>query len=109
MAAEFTASADISSSIGFLHLLKHYQLKEEDLKKQITDKHLDEISCTCCRKWKSLRSHMEMKEIVEHDIEKGPGPEKKKRRDFLKKWKNTKGSAATYRVLIIALFLGSNV
>lgn len=98
--AESTAR---SSAMSLSCLLKRFQLKEEDLKKQITDKHLDEISCTCCRKWKLLRSRIEMEEIVEHDIEKGPGDEEDKRRKFLRKWKNTKGSGATYEVLITAL------
>ena len=65
-----------------------HQVKEEDANKQVTDKHLDEISRTCCRKWKSLRPHLEMEEIVEHNISKGPGDEEEKRRSFFFQWKD---------------------
>ena len=75
---ESTTSADFSPS-SMRSLLERFKLKEEDLQKKITEKHIDVISRTCCREWKSLRSHMEMEELVEHDIEKGPGTEQSKR------------------------------
>ena len=94
--------APVDASVSCL--FSHHQVKEEDANKQVTDKHLDEISRTCCRKWKSLRPHLEIEEIVEHNIVRGPGDEEEKRRSFFFQWKNVMGSAATYNVLICALF-----
>ena len=98
------AESIIDPSQALPPLLELYHLSEQNCKKQVTDQHLEEISSSCCSKWKSLRPHMEMEEIVEHDIDASPvgGPEGK-RRAFFFKWKNMKGSGATYRVLITAL------
>ena len=37
------------------------------------------------------------------DIDQGPGGEDEKRRNFFFKWRDTKGSGATYKTLISAL------
>ena len=99
----YLASVDVSVDASVSSLFSHHQVKEEDADKQVSDKHLDEISRTCCRKWKSLRPHLEMEEIVEHNIGRGPGDEEEKRRSFFFQWKDVMGSAATYKMLICAL------
>lgn len=70
---------------------------------QISDDHLEKISRSCCEKWKSLPAHLELDTIVASDIDKKQKDEEEKRHDFFKKWKRTKGSAATYGKLISAL------
>ena len=84
-------------------LLEQYQLKEKDLNKQVTDLHIKEISRSHCKKWKSLPAYLEMEDIVASDIEKKPIEEEEKRNNFFSKWKEEKGSEATYKVLIGAL------
>lgn len=84
-------------------LLNRYQLKAEDYSRQISDKDIDVISRSFCTKWRSLPSYLGMKKIVVGDIDRGPGSEDDKRRDFFLKWKHTNGSAATYGALISGL------
>ena len=84
-------------------LIERFELSEEDCEKKMSDKQLDEIALSYCREWEPLRSELEMKEIVEHDIKKNFTTEEGRRRNFLLKWKNVKGSAATAKALIIAL------
>ena len=90
-------------------LIERFELREEDCEKKMSDKQLDKIALSYCRKWELLCSQLEMEEIVEHDIKKSQSliTEEEKRRDFLFKWKNVKGSAATAKALISAL-LGIN-
>ena len=85
-------------------LLEQYQLKEEDVSKQVTDLHINEISRSHCKKWKSLPTYLEMEAIVASDIEKKPIEEEEKRNNFFSKWKEEKGSEATYKALIGALW-----
>ena len=80
-------------------LLEQYQLKEEDVNKQVTDLHINEISRSHCKKWKSLPAYLEMEGIVAGDIDKKPIEEDEKRCEFFSKWKEEKGSEATYKVL----------
>lgn len=84
-------------------LIKHYHLREEKCRQQISDVDTDEISRSLCRKWRSLPSHLGMNTIDADDIDRGPGNEEEKRRNFLLKWKHLKGSGATYEKLITAL------
>jgi hypothetical protein len=91
-----------TASLG--SLLVDYHLREEDVNRMITDLDIDEISRTGCRKWISLPAHLQMAAIVAEDIDKLQICEERKRHKFLSKWKETKGSGATYRALIHALF-----
>lgn len=84
-------------------LIKEYHLSKEKCHQQISDIDIDEISRSYCGKWRSLPSHLEMATIDADDVDRGPGNEEEKRRNFLLKWKHTKGSAATYVKLISAL------
>lgn len=83
--------------------MEYYHLKDEDCNHKISDRDIDEISRYYCSKWRSLPSHLEMKSIDASDVAHGPGDEQEKRRTFLLKWKDMKGSAATYKQLISAL------
>ena len=69
----------------------------------VTDKHLEIISRSCCKEWKSLPAHLELEDIVAEDIDKSQKGEREKRHDFLRKWRSMKGSKATYKQLITAL------
>ena len=97
MATPSTVSVTLSS------LMKKYQLKEEDLDKQVTDEHLDDIASSHCTKWRSLPSRLGMESIVVNDIIHTFTKEEDRRNAFFYKWKDIKGSAATYRKLIEAL------
>ena len=92
-----------SGSTTVSSLLKQYQLKEEDVSKQVTDLHIDKISRSHCKKWKSLPAYLEMEGIVASDIDMMPIEEEEKRNNFFSKWKEEKGSEATYKALIGSL------
>ena len=92
-----------SSTVNVSTLLAYYELGEEICNRQITDRHLDEIASSYCRRWKSLRAELGLKAIVEHDIDSIPGDEEGKRHALFNKWKLMKGSSATYKALISAL------
>ncbi len=84
-------------------LLEKFQLTDEDCDKQVSDRHLAELSRTHCRNWRQLPPYLYMASIVEHDIDCDSRGERKKREDFFKEWKEMKGSDATYKALIGAL------
>lgn len=86
-----------------LDLIAKFHLTEEDVNKQITDRHIEDISCTLCGKWRSLPAHLRLAIITVGDINRGSGDEREKRRIFLTTWKEQKGSNATYIRLINAL------
>ena len=94
----------MASSISEMNsLLKQYKIKEEDVNREVTNIHIDKISRSHCEKWKSLPAYLEMEGIVASDIEKKPIEEEEKRNNFFSKWKEEKGSEATYKALIGAL------
>jgi hypothetical protein len=70
---------------------------------QVSDRQLEEISRSCCEDWRSLPSYLQLETIVVKDIDRSQKVEEEKRHDFLKKWKKTQGSGATYRKLHDAL------
>lgn len=84
-------------------LLRKCKLKDQDLEKQITEKHRDKISRTCCTKWKCLPPYLGIEPIVKHDIDCDSSEEVVKRSKFLSQWNEKKGSDATYKKLIHAL------
>lgn len=91
------------SDQAFAQLIKRYQLRRADLTNQISDTHLVEISLSHCQKWKFLPSFLDIESIVAQDIDTERISEEDKRRAFFLKWKDLKGSDATYERLIIAL------
>ena len=93
-----------SSTVNVSTLLAYYELGEEICNRQITDRHLDEIASSYCRRWKSLRAELGFEAIVEDDIDHSiPYDEEGKRHALFNKWKLMKGSSATYKALIGAL------
>lgn len=85
-------------------LVERYQLQEEDLNSQITDKHLDKISHSHCSQWRRLPPYLGMESIVRDDVNRlSASEEEEKRCAFFLKWKDMKGSEATYQRLISAL------
>lgn len=94
-----TMSSDFSS------LLNRYNLGEEDCNRKVTDVHIEKISRSFCRKWRSLPSHLELDDIVVCDVERDSASEKDKRNKFFTEWKEAKGSDATYTKLITALLV----
>lgn len=97
------AAPIVPTAVTVSSMMKQHQLKEEDCNKKVSDKHLDAISRSHCRKWRSLPAHLEMATIVVDDIDRELGKEEERRHTFFSKWKHVKGSAATYQRLIAAL------
>lgn len=88
-------------------LLELHQL-EGLADKKVSDEHLNQISHSCNWQWKLLHPHLEfpaeIEGVVEQEIEDMvPNDEEGWRFALLSKWKDTKGSEATYRMLIRAL------
>lgn len=83
--------------------MEHYQLSEESCNRKVSNTHLEKISESFCRKWRSLPSFLEMETIVVNDIDHSSNDEGGKRLAFFLKWKHMKGSTATYRKLLSAL------
>jgi hypothetical protein len=90
-------------SLTIQDLLKCCGLSHRSSKKPVSDAHLEEISRSSCKQWKSLPSHLDLETIVASDIDRSQKDEREKRHDFFKKWKDIKGSGATYKQLINAL------
>ena len=84
-------------------LLKRYELTEEDLNKPVSDSHVEQISRSSCKHWKSLPGYLGLKPITAEDSDQKHFDPAEKRHDFFLKWKEIKGSGATYKQLIIAL------
>ena len=80
-----------------------HHLSEEDINKQITDGHMEIISRSLCRKWRSLPVHLELDSIVVADIDRMQLEEDEKRSKFFATWKGKQGSRVTYKRLIRAL------
>ena len=89
---------------SFSNLLKQYNLKEEECRDLISSHHFDKISETLCKEWESLPSRLGMPDITVSDIKKqNYNSERERRRALFTKWKDMKGSIATYEKLIRAL------
>lgn len=86
-------------------LVDSYHLTEEDINKQITDGHVEDISRSLCGKWRSLPAHLELDPIVVGDIDYKQLEEGEKRSKFFTTWKRKQGSRATYERLISALLI----
>ena len=84
-------------------LLREYKLTEEDLEEPISDPHLEEISRTSSKEWRSLPPHLELPDTTVGDIERDSQKEDERRNSFFFTWKHKKGTCATYRKLVRAL------
>lgn len=82
-------------------LQKRHRLRDRNLNRKITEIHLDQISHSCCAQWKRLPVYLGMKNIVGANL--SAIVEEDKRHLFLFKWREARGTRATYRRLIKAL------
>ena len=88
----------------FTNLQVSNALENSDFDKQVSDAHLNDFSTNCCSEdWKLLCPHLKLNGVVAEDIDREPLSPKLKRKSFFGKWKQEKGSDATYRVLVCAL------
>lgn len=81
-------------------LLKEFKLTEEDFDKPVSNYHLEKIPLTCCKKWRLLRIHLELDDLVVSDIDHDHHREEEKRVAFFSVWN---GLLATHKKLIHAL------
>ena len=95
--------AGVSSSSDVTDLLEQFSLQEEDCNKEVSAAHVEDVSRRACSKWRSLPAPLEMEEIVVNDVDRERQQEQERRQLFLDKWKDLKGSKATYKKLISAL------
>lgn len=88
-----------------LQRLKHHGLTERDVRRTVSDEHLEVISRTCCagEQWKSLPAHLGLGTILATDIDGSLRGHRAKRLEFFQEWKKVKGHNATYKQLITAL------
>ena len=95
----------MTEHVELTFLMEQYRLSESDCGIQVTDIHLEKLSNILGRKWRSLPAYLEMKSTVIDDIdyERLGCDESDKRLSFLNKWKEMRGTQATYRKLINAL------
>ena len=94
-----------TSSVTIGSLCAQIGLAEEHLDKVISDLHLDEITQTACSIWKSLPPYKELKnfDVAIQDIDKENLNEADKIRELFRRWKQRKGSEATYTSILRAL------
>lgn len=95
------SSVPVMDASTLQELVEQYKLT--NINQQVSAVHLEAISRTCIEKWKSLPPYLGLDTTVADDIDKSEKEPAEKRYDFLKKWKQCKGSGATYRQLINAL------
>ena len=95
--------SSLNEEQAFHRLMNHYGLTEEHYDQQVRDIHLEELSRSGCKQWKSLPPHLEVETIVAEDIDNSREDPGTKRYMFLLTWKDRKGFDATYRQLINAL------
>ena len=95
----------MAEEVPLVPLIERYGLSEEMCRCKISDAHLGDISLSYCSRWRDLPSRLDIKKIVVDDLDKNPilVDEDMKRSSFFSKWKEAKGSGATYRALISAL------
>ena len=70
------------------------------LTEKVCDKDIEKIASKYLTEWEKLRPHLGLTKAQETQICKSsPGDYEKQKRDFLYKWKEVKGSEATYGAL----------
>ncbi len=96
-----TMAAPLTVSVS--DLMKYYGLTEKECNCGIKDAHLEDISRTLGKDWRSLPSQFGMPNISKNDIDRDFKTEKEKRYALFCQWKEMEGSAATYKKLMMAL------
>ena len=85
-------------------LIEKFELGIEICNSQVTDKDLDQIANHCCKELSRLPPYLEIGDTVFSDIKRDEKSEPERRLALFKKWKQKKGSCATYKE-IITVFL----
>lgn len=88
----------MAASPGFL--TEHYKLTGKVCKQEVSDRHLEEITC---EQWRKLPPYLDLEATILNDLERDFRTEEERRVGLLKKWKGRKGFDATYIALISAL------
>ena len=83
-------------------LTKKFKLGIEICNNQVTDEDLDQIATHCCKELQRLPPHLGIEDTVFSDIKRDEKSEPERRLALFKKWKQIKGSAATYKAIIAA-------
>lgn len=84
-------------------LKAHYKLTAQDLSEVVSQPILEKLSRLYSISWRQISPYLGLPAVVTTDIDRKPVDEGEKRREFLQKWKQMKGSDATYEKLICAL------
>ena len=93
----------VSTTLEFQELAEQFKLTEANFKEPVSERHLETISRSSCKHWKSLPAHLNLPTITADDVDQCQVEQETKRYNFLRKWKEIKGSDATYEQLISAL------
>ena len=73
------SSCDQEESSTFPQLMSKYTLTERQYNWQVTDTHLEKLSRSCCKEWKSLPPYLKLEGIVAEDIDKSQKGERERR------------------------------
>ena len=92
-----------TESQQFYSLLEHYELTEKESNREMSNRNLNAISNSCCRRWRDLLAHLELPDILIEDLERNYAKEEERRYNFFSKWKEREGSGASYKRLVMAL------
>ena len=80
-----------------------YGLTEKESNREISNRYLNSISNSCCKRWRDLLAHLELPDILIEDLERNYAKEEERRYNFFSKWKEREGSGANYKRLAMAL------
>lgn len=96
----------MSEHVDLKNFLQQFHLGEKDTILKVSGIHLQEISRSCCHKWRSLPVALDMENhLIWEDIEREVGDEEGRRERFFSRWQSEKGTDANYRTLINALLV----
>ncbi len=86
--------------------LQRYHLSESDVFQQVSNVHLQEISRSHCRKWRSLPVALDMENhLIWEDIQREVPDEEERKNKFFSRWQSEKGADASYKNLVNALLV----
>lgn len=93
----------MSERVTLYSLLHRFNLDEGECNKAASKAHIEELCKANCTQWRQLPSPLDVETVSVGEIERSTVEESDRRLSFLSQWKQIKGSAATYRQLIMAL------
>ena len=94
-----------ASSVTLYSLLNRFNLDEGECNREVTKGHLEELCKTNFAQWRLLPPPLalDVESISVDDIERSAVEEYDRKLSFFYQWKHMKGTAATYRKLILSL------